>query len=124
MFTMTKTESSTFNDEEEPLTSATSSTLAPWFEEGAARTRNNQRGPIYRRLHTVFTSPHFYYLIAIFLILGLYVNQIINQRPFRSYLPPVPSPHIKPVCVRRPRKRSRLAVPMTSIPSTLSFIRG
>ncbi|KAH8879238.1 hypothetical protein GQ53DRAFT_834299 [Thozetella sp. PMI_491] len=96
---MTKAETAAFADEEEPLTSTASSSRTFWFqEEGGAPLHHRNGGWVRRSCYAVFTSPHLYYLTAIFFLLGLYASPITSQWRFGSRPAPVPAPHVRPLC--------------------------
>jgi hypothetical protein len=102
---MTDAENSNFEEENKPVTSPTSSGRTFWFnDEGGAPIHEAKGWSARDRFHSIFTSPHLYYLIVIFLILGLNLGQIVGQRPLHTHLPPVPSPDLEPLCGSSPEE--------------------
>lgn len=61
-----------------------------------------------RRLRQVFTSPHLYYLVVIFLVLGLYIGQTTSLWRSPARLPSRPTPYIEPNCGSSPAEAAHL----------------
>ncbi len=96
---MTDREDSAMEEEKKLLTSPTNSDRTFWFHDsGGAPIPDAKARMANSRLHAVFTSPHLYYLIIIFLVLGLYLGQITSSLRLLYHSPPVPSPDLEPLC--------------------------